>query len=553
MYFLFILNKYSYIVIFLLLAAGGRNHANGQQVRHTYRFYNNLSTTEPDCAPDLQPAKTLNTFCLTNAAATPGNFMEDVVPAGGISRNVYHNFPGWGLKYLNTTGVINQSYTVQLYVKVTNFNQFWTRLIDFSNGIDDNGIYFTNTSTPTTGQCLNFYPNGNFGICPFFNDSTYYFLTITRNAITKLIDIYVNAQLFTSYNDASDFYVSTAGKPVFLFRDDPVGYSCEDGQANFAYVSFANYYSTNIDVSLIYQQINAIANTADFSVTPASTCAGGTVTVNYSGNISPYSTQYVFNWDWNGGTVISGSGRGPYTVSWDTAGIKTITLSIGGGCSSSLINYKNIIITPAISTQIDTTICPGNSYAGHSIAGTYSDTFSTAGGCDSIRLLHLMVEPLTVPNLGNVRGFCKGDSILLSPGNFDNYMWQDGSTQKTYMVKKPGLYSVTVSTKCTTAIARVVINEENCDIFFPNAFSPNKDGKNELFKVLGFPVFSEYTLAVYNRYGQIVFKTNNPDIGWDGTFNGKDSEIGVYVWKCTARRTNSEPLQFLKGNVMIIR
>ncbi len=541
-------------MIFIFVLGHSLNIA-AQNIRHTYRFYNNLSTTEPDCTPDLLPAKTLNTICLSTVGATPGYFVEDIVPANGITRNVYHNFQGWGLKYLNNTGVITQTYTVQLYVKITNFNQFWTRLIDFSNGVDDNGIYFTNTGTPppTTSRCLNFYPNGNFGICPFFNDSTYYFLTITRNASTKLIDIYVNDQLFTSYNDASNFYVSMTGKPVFLFRDDPIGYSCEDGQANFAYVSFANYYSTQSDVSQIYQQINNIANNANFTINPPTVCAGGAVTVNYSGNIPTGAGQYTFNWDWNGGNLLSGTGRGPFTVSWETAGTKIITLSIGGGCASSIINYKTILITPPVTTQIDTTICQGNAYAGHTIAGTYTDTFTTAGNCDSIRLLHLQVQTVLTPNLGNDLSFCKGDSIRLDPGKFDSYLWQDGSTQPTYLVKKPGLYSVTVTSPCTTGNAQVLVLEENCAVYFPNAFSPNKDGNNDLFKVLGYPVFASYRLVVYSRYGQRLFETNVPNIGWDGTYKGKAQESGVYVWKCFYKRNNQQPMELLKGTVMIIR
>jgi hypothetical protein len=114
------------IYIFLLIIVNTTLFA--QQVRHTYRFYNNLSTTEPDCAPDLVPAVTLNTICLGTVGATPGYFVADRVPSNGITRNVYHNFQGWGLKYLNNTGVITQTYTVQLYVKITNFNPLWTRL-----------------------------------------------------------------------------------------------------------------------------------------------------------------------------------------------------------------------------------------------------------------------------------------------------------------------------------------------------------------------------------------------------------------------------------------
>lgn len=65
--------------------------------------------------------------------------------------------------------------------------------------------------------------------------------------------------------------------------------------------------------------------------------------------------------------------------------------------------------------------------------------------------------------------------------------------------------------------------------FIPNAFTPNKDGKNELFK----PVcgrFSNYTFIIYNRLGQKVFETNNPDEGWNGQFKGITQKQGAYIY-----------------------
>lgn len=363
-------------------------------VRHTYRFYNNLSTTEKDCGPDLIPAQGLNKLCQP-AASTSGKFITDSLSFSNVSlsRTVYHNNADWGIKYLNPDGVIAKTYTVQLYLKVVNFNQYYTRIIDFSDGRQDNGIYFTNYELPTPSdkRCLNFYPDGNFGTCPFFNNYTYYLLTFTRNDTTKKIDIYVNDQLFTSYNDAADFYVSVKGKPVHIFRDDPVGFACEDGEANFAYLSFANYYSNRADVLAVYNNIATIVNTASFSIVPEPVCTGQNVTITYNGNIPDTAKNYLFNWTWDGGNIISGNDRGPFVVNWNKAGTKNIALQITSGecIQSSITNTQQIAL----------------------------DDFPN-------------------PVLRSNGILCTGDSIELSPGNFNSYLWQDGSTQSRFQVKK---------------------------------------------------------------------------------------------------------------------
>jgi gliding motility-associated-like protein len=550
------MNKFLHLLIFLLFVNCISLQLHAQQIRNTYRFFNTLSTTEPTCAEDLIPTKGLNVQCQPTTAATSGQFITDTISSSNIIRAVYKNNLNWGLKYLNTNGVISKTYTIQLYVKVVNFNKFYTRIIDLSDGVEDDGIYFTNFNTPapTNNRCLNFYPNGNFGVCPFFNNSTYYLLTFTRNDVTKLIDIYVNNQLFTSYNDAAGFYTSTAGKPVHIFRDDPIGFACEDGEANFAYLSFANFYSSQADVLLVYQNLNTLVNTVDFSVSTASACSGEAVEFNYTGNIAANATQYNFNWNWNGGSVISGTGRGPFVVQWSNTGIKNITLTItGGGCASNLINSKQVDITQGIDYRIDTSICPNTSYEGYSTAGQYTDTFRRVLQCDSIRTVNLSITKVDAPNLGNTQSLCEVDSIILNPGNFITYLWQDGSTQKTFTVKKAGLYKVIVSNKCTNGQTQVQVKDANCSINFPNTFTPNKDDKNDKFKILTERILYQYQLVVYNRYGQKVFESIKAEDGWDGKFNGNDAEQGVYTWVCSFKKSSVDVPQLLHGTIMLIR
>jgi len=85
----------------------------------------------------------------------------------------------------------------------------------------------------------------------------------------------------------------------------------------------------------------------------------------------------------------------------------------------------------------------------------------------------------------------------------------------------------------------------------PNAFSPNGDGENDSFIVRGGP-FVEIDFVVFNGWGQVIFETENPSEGWDGTHKGKDEPTGVYVY--TVRATTIDGESFVKsGKVSLIR
>ena len=99
---------------------------------------------------------------------------------------------------------------------------------------------------------------------------------------------------------------------------------------------------------------------------------------------------------------------------------------------------------------------------------------------------------------------------------------------------------ITVDKQCTTAI------------YFPNAFSPNSDNNNDIFKPGVYGVIEYYHLQVYNRYGEKVFESNDWKKGWDGSFNGKKQGIGAYIWFCSYKlKTLGAETQ--KGTVLLLR
>ena len=100
----------------------------------------------------------------------------------------------------------------------------------------------------------------------------------------------------------------------------------------------------------------------------------------------------------------------------------------------------------------------------------------------------------------------------------------------------------------------VVVEEINCEepwLFIPNSFSPNGDGNNDIFYFRGRHI-SEFNLKVFNRWGELLFETNDINVGWDGMYKGNSAQTDVYVYQVTATCLNGEKFS-KKGDVTLIR
>lgn len=217
--------------------------------------------------------------------------------------------------------------------------------------------------------------------------------------------------------------------------------------------------------------------------------------------------------------VVLNGGLAPYTYNWNN-----------GATSASLNNLT---------------------------AATYSLTAKDANNCtfntqtivkDSTNQLQL--------NLGKDTSFCPGNTLVLNAGNFNSYLWQDFSNASTYTVTKTGTYFVKATDADGCSISDTIkINVDCSDIYFPSAFSPNKDPLklNETFGPLGnLSALTSFSMSVYGRWGQLIFTTTNPFEKWDGRQNGVDMDLGIYVW-IASYSLNNEPVKTKKGTVMIIR
>lgn len=129
-----------------------------------------------------------------------------------------------------------------------------------------------------------------------------------------------------------------------------------------------------------------------------------------------------------------------------------------------------------------------------------------------------------------------GTSFELDAGNPGaSYQWNTGDTSQQVRIDNSGMYRVIVSNQiCQSedSIRIELIPEDSCHswIFIPNAFTPNGDGTNDLFEIKYFGI-AEYSIVIYDRWGEEIFLSDRPGEAWDGTFKGVPVPDGVYMYR----------------------
>jgi len=136
--------------------------------------------------------------------------------------------------------------------------------------------------------------------------------------------------------------------------------------------------------------------------------------------------------------------------------------------------------------------------------------------------------------LGADTSFCLGDTIWITPNlSIDSLEWQNGFVGSKFPVTEDGFYSAKFNTTCGPIEANKLIelrDDCSCELYFPNAFTPNNDGLNDVFESFATCSFMSYQLTIYDRWGKQVFHSNNPQMVWDGTYKSTQVNEGVYSY-----------------------
>lgn len=346
------------------------------------------------------------------------------------------------------------------------------------------------------------------------------------------------------------------------------------------------------------------SNIEVYATTPICLGQSTSVSVETYGDTGPLAYQ------WNQGL---GTGQGLFTLTppQTTTYVVTVTNSCGLSISDSVTAYitlpptvqfvsdSSIVCTPGAmyftdSSKVDnpndtivswlwnfgdgTTSTEKNPAHIYTLPGNYpvSLTVTTGNGCTN----NNSTTPVTITGIPAPNAVFSANSLNLQlPGEVlmlnnqttgaSTYNWTfgDGGTSTafspTYNYTILGTFDVqlvaTATNGCTdTAVTTVTVD---ADIVFPTAFTPNSEGTqggaynpNEMQNDIFFPYTTgvvEYEIFIYNRWGEVVFQSNDIKLGWDGYYKGKLCSQDVYVWKAYIKLNNGKEYK-KNGNLTLL-
>ena len=197
-------------------------------------------------------------------------------------------------------------------------------------------------------------------------------------------------------------------------------------------------------------------------------------------------------------------------------------------------------------------------------AGVYTVTVTDQNGCASVTQISV---PLIAPPIINVNisaiYLLEGDSIQLNASGALNYQWSPPVGLSCTNCPNPyasPLLSTTYTVNGTAlngcqanASVTITIDIRCNELFVPSIFSPNNIGPalNEQLCVFS-NCIAEMDFAIYNRWGQLIFQTNDPQKCWNGTHDGKEATSGVYAYRLYVKQLNGIIIN-KSGNVTLTR
>lgn len=192
--------------------------------------------------------------------------------------------------------------------------------------------------------------------------------------------------------------------------------------------------------------------------------------------------------------------------------------------------------------------------------GCYKDTLVEVGNEPNNFSLQLSKQDVTCESAGN-----NGLAQVVATGGVEpyTYFWDSDrgteGTQATISNLRSGLKRVLVTDAIGCQLSDyIVVNPANCceRVFIPSGFSPNGDGQNDIFRLRSPLAMTDVKFIVVNRWGQVVWRTDNQLDGWDGTYGeGNNADIGTYQYflkyKCAGDA--DDKYYTLKGDITLLR
>lgn len=283
-------------------------------------------------------------------------------------------------------------------------------------------------------------------------------------------------------------------------------------------------------------------------------------------------------WTFSGGSPASSTDPS-LSVCYNSPGVYDVSLiAYNDQGSDTAFGSIEVFDFPSLDLGSDESLCEGESVLLDASAsgipvfwstGSQSPTISVDSsgtywaevdneGCSTRDSINVQFDPFPQLELGDPQLLCEGDSIFLDASfSGATYSWNTGSFDPEILVDEPGLYVVESQIGNCVSSDSIQIDFAicNCMVEVPNAFTPDGDGRNDDWRPIHFCPFEEYELRVWNRWGQLIFETDQAEDRWDGTFKGKPQEMGNYVWVLSYKWNELGTLrnENLQGTILLIR
>ncbi len=384
---------------------------------------------------------------------------------------------------------------------------------------------------------------------------------VANGGVSGSITSFNNISCFGDNNGSATVTV-TSGKTPFTYSWSPSGQTTATatGLTAGSYtvtVTDSNGCSFTTSVSLI-QPASALVETHVVSNASCNSTNDGSITLTVSGG----TPQYAYTWS-NGATTQNQSNilPGTYTVAIkdsngcsitdtiivpsnktvianagrDTSLCANTTITLNGDSSKNAVTYKWLVM-PSLNKISDSsfvTVSP-------SVTTTYILIVSN-GGCSDTSWITITINPTIIADAGPTQYILPSQSVTIGgsptgPGG-STYLWQPGFSLSDSTVSNP-----VASPSITTTYTVFVDNPNGCPgsdtvtvfvvphVVIPDGFSPNGDGQNDAWHIGFINDFPGCEVEVYNRWGELLFRSMGYKAPWDGTYNGKQVPIGTYYY-----------------------
>ena len=196
-------------------------------------------------------------------------------------------------------------------------------------------------------------------------------------------------------------------------------------------------------------------------------------------------------------------------------------------------------------------------------AGSYSVQVIDRNLCEDTKQITIEESPEIIIEIQDAYELtCEEPSLnlALNVDESTEVVWSTGNSSNEIIIDEVGAYAVTLSNLCQDKRIEFIVEEaedDNSDlVYIPNAFSPNQDAINDEFKIYYATPPIEFQLEVFDRWGNKLFHTNDPNIGWNGFYRNEDMQTGVYVYKLETVINSCIGIPksiFKKGDVTLIK